>query len=152
MARSSSLGVAAMLPLLFGIALAAAGQIKRAKQPPLVIKSTFGADLYQFYCSNCHGVTGKGGTARSELHPAPPDLTILARQNGGVFPRDRVRSTIALGTTAPLLRAHGTANMPVWGTIFRGLDPSDVMVDIRIENLVQYLASIQEPTGEGGPD
>jgi hypothetical protein len=35
--------------------------------------------------------------------------------------------------------------MPVWGAIFRGLDPSDTMVEVRIGNLVQYLESIQEP-------
>jgi hypothetical protein len=34
--------------------------------------------------------------------------------------------------------------MPVWGTVFRGLEPSADMVEIRIENLVQYLASLQE--------
>jgi hypothetical protein len=39
--------------------------------------------------------------------------------------------------------------MPVWGTIFRGLDSNDQMTAIRIENLVQYLASLQE--GALGP-
>jgi hypothetical protein len=34
--------------------------------------------------------------------------------------------------------------MPVWGTVFRGLDKNDTMTAIRIENLVDYLASVQE--------
>ena len=28
--------------------------------------------------------------------------------------------------------------MPVWGTIFRGLDPDDQMTQIRIQNIVEY--------------
>jgi hypothetical protein len=40
---------------------------------------------------------------------------------------------------------HGTNEMPVWGTIFRALDPSDTLVEVRIGNLVGYLESIQEP-------
>jgi hypothetical protein len=33
--------------------------------------------------------------------------------------------------------------MPVWGPIFMALDPSDRMTVIRIENVVQYLETIQ---------
>jgi hypothetical protein len=33
--------------------------------------------------------------------------------------------------------------MPVWGPIFRGLDPSDTRVNVRIANLVGYIESIQ---------
>jgi mono/diheme cytochrome c family protein len=144
-----------MKPLLAAIALAllgtqglgGAGQDSPPRQsPPLVIKSTYGGDLYQFYCSGCHGSTAQGGTPRSVQHPPPPDLTILSRRNGGVFPRERVRETITFGPTATVGRAHGSADMPVWGTVFRGLDPSDAMAQVRIENLVQYLASIQQPT------
>jgi hypothetical protein len=77
---------------------------------------------------------------------------VLSKNHGGVYPRDRVRATILYGENAPAARAHGTADMPVWGTIFRGLEPSDTMVEIRIENLVQYIASIQEPDAGGAPD
>src|SRR5687767_1478796 len=99
MRRSAFLAVAA-LPLVIGIASTGAGQSTRTEQPPLVTKSTVGADLFHFYCSNCHGETGKGGSARSALHSPPPDLTILARENGGVFPRDRVFSAVAFGKSA----------------------------------------------------
>jgi hypothetical protein len=41
------------------------------------------------------------------------------------------------------IAAHGSGVMPVWGPIFRSLDPSDLRVKVRIANLVDYLASIQ---------
>jgi mono/diheme cytochrome c family protein len=130
-----------MLPTAW--AAFAAPQIQRSPTPPLVIKSTTGADLYQFYCSNCHGSTGRGVSDRTDTIPAPADLTVLAKSNGGVFPRDRVRSTITFGKGTAGIRAHGTADMPVWGTIFRGLDSSDSMTEIRIENLVRFVESLQ---------
>jgi hypothetical protein len=33
--------------------------------------------------------------------------------------------------------------MPVWGPIFRALDPNDALVAVRIGNLVIFLESIQ---------
>jgi len=39
--------------------------------------------------------------------------------------------------------AHGSADMPVWGPVFRGLDPSDALVKVRIANVVTYIESIQ---------
>lgn len=141
---ASKLVSAAVASFLGALAVGAAAQGPPPSQPPLVLRSTYGADLYQFYCSGCHGAAARGGTARSPDSLAPPDLTVLARLNNGAFPRDRVREVIRFGATAPKLGAHGTADMPVWGTVFRGLEPSADMVDIRIENLVQYLASLQE--------
>jgi mono/diheme cytochrome c family protein len=138
---------ALLLPTAWAIGEAA--QIQRPPSTPLVIKSTYGADLYQFYCSSCHGATGRGGSARSETGQPPPDLTVLAAANGNVFPRDRVRSTITFGKADTAIRAHGTAAMPVWGTIFRGLEPSDAMTELRIENLVRFIETLQDrPKGE----
>jgi mono/diheme cytochrome c family protein len=126
-----------------------AAQSRPQPAPSLAIKSTYGADLYQFYCSSCHGATGRGVSTRRENDPPLPDLRALANRNNGVFPRDRVRSTITFGKGSSEIRAHGTEDMPVWGTIFRGLEPSDGMTEIRIENLVTYLESLQDrPRGE----
>ena len=111
--------------------------------PPLVIKSTLGSDLFQFYCSNCHGADATGRAPRTKLNIPPPDLTMLAIANGGKFPRDAVRPTIKTGGSSPR-SPHLANDMPVWGTIFRGLDPSDAMVEIRIANLVSHLESIQK--------
>lgn len=142
----SLLGAAGLV--MFGvIALGVDSEAQRSQvspPPPLVIKSTYGADLYQFYCSNCHGATARGGALRGDPHQPAPDLTILARENNGVFPRDRVRATITFGADAPGGGAHGTANMPVWGAVFSGLDSDKRMTEVRIENLVQYLATLQE--------
>jgi mono/diheme cytochrome c family protein len=126
--------------------LAAAGSEQAGRpEAPLIIKSTYGADLYQFYCSGCHGPTGRGGSPRRHLQPAPPDLTLLSKANNGVFPRDRVRATITFGPEGKTIGAHGTADMPVWGAIFRGLDPSDALTEIRIENLVRFIETLQSP-------
>jgi mono/diheme cytochrome c family protein len=112
--------------------------------PPLAIKSVDGRDLFQFYCAACHGKTGVGdGPAAAALRTPPVDLTIIARANGGVFPNDRVRAAIAgTGSRAPT-PAHGSREMPVWGPIFRALDPNDALVAVRIGNLVIFLESIQ---------
>lgn len=46
-------------------------------------------------CAVCHGDGGRGdGPMAAGLTPPPPDLTVLSRNNGGVFPRDYVMSTI----------------------------------------------------------
>ena len=142
MTRVSKITLAAAVVVVGVSTVGASGQITRSA-PPLVIKSTYGADLYQFYCSSCHGATGRGGNTRISGRPAPPDLTVLAKLNGGVFPRDRVRSTITFGKGTERMEAHGTATMPVWGTIFRGLDPSDTLAEIRIENLVTFIETLQ---------
>jgi mono/diheme cytochrome c family protein len=114
--------------------------------PPLIIKSTAGEDLFKFYCSSCHGLDGKGRSSAPGVRTPPPDLTTLALRNGGRFPRARVEQTIREGG-AREGGSHGTTDMPVWGWIFRGLDPSDALVRIRIENLVDYLESIQQSRG-----
>ena len=132
--------------VLFGalaLGLAAQGPPIAKQSPPLILKSTYGADLYQFYCSGCHGATARGAPAYGNQHHPAPDLTVLARRNKGVFPRDRVRATITFGSGSGDINAHGTAEMPVWGTIFRGLDRDDQMTEIRVQNIVEYLASLQ---------
>jgi mono/diheme cytochrome c family protein len=142
----SLLGAAGLV--MFGVlALGVDGEAQRSQvspPPPLVIKSTYGADLYQFYCSTCHGVTARGGALGGQPHEPAPDLTVLARENNGVFPRDRVRATITFGAGARAGGAHGTSNMPIWGAVFSGLDSDKRMTELRIENLVQYLAMLQE--------
>src|SRR6476620_3229953 len=115
-----------------------------AQSVPLAIPSLAGQDLFSFYCATCHGSDARGnGPVAVVLKSPPNDLTRLARRNGGSFPRVRVVQFIAGGGTT-LRGAHGSTEMPVWGPIFRALDPSDErLVLIRIENIVQYLESIQ---------
>ena len=68
----------------------------------------------------------------------------VGHPHGGVFPRERIRASITFGPGTARRGAHGTADMPVWGTVFRGLDTDETMTAIRIENLVTYLSSLQE--------
>lgn len=126
------------------VATAVTAQTTRQPSSPLIIKSVYGRDLYEFYCATCHGRDGKGGgPVAPALTTRPTDLTTIAARHGGTFPRARVESYVA-EDGVPLVTAHGSKDMPVWGPIFRSLDPSDTMAKVRVANLADYLASIQE--------
>jgi mono/diheme cytochrome c family protein len=132
-----------ILALALGACFGALAQTTGTRVPPLVIPSLAGRDLFDFYCATCHGRDGKGnGPVAAALKALPPDLTRLARDNGGAFPRHRVEMFITHDGSVST-PAHGTSDMPVWGPVFRGLDPSDTLVRVRIANVVDYIASIQ---------
>jgi mono/diheme cytochrome c family protein len=136
-------GLLAALVLITGLALLKAAQKTVPETPEFVIKSTAGRDLFQFYCSSCHGRDGKGnGSAASALKVPPPDLTTLAQRNHGTFPAEGVQAFIK-GEGRLTTPAHGSSDMPVWGPIFKGLDNRDAVNAARIENLVKYIESIQ---------
>jgi mono/diheme cytochrome c family protein len=122
---------------------AVSAQTTGPKNPPLVIASMYGRDLFEFYCASCHGRDGKGGGPAAAALKAPPaDLTALARQNGGTFPRARVEAFVTGNEDQPA-PAHGSRAMPVWGPIFKGLDPHDTANKRRIANIVDYIESLQ---------
>ena len=124
-----------------GLLVSALGQTTGPPPLPLVPESMRGMDLFKLYCASCHGRDGRGhGPVSSELRTPPSDLTSLARQNGGVFPRARVEASLR-GRDQTI--AHGSDEMPVWGPIFKGLDTSDSRVKVRLANLVSYVESIQ---------
>jgi mono/diheme cytochrome c family protein len=133
-----------LFPLMLSISLCAtaAAQGPRPAAQPDLYKSTDGQELFKFYCANCHGMDAKGRPATPAMRTPSTDLTQLAAHNGGVFPRDQVIAVIKHGS--PATPAHGPKDMPVWGAIFRSMEPSDTLVEIRIENLVRYLESIQQ--------
>jgi mono/diheme cytochrome c family protein len=135
-------GALAALALMSAWDLRVAGQQTGRTPPPLLIPSMSGGDLFRFYCASCHGREGKGdGPVAPALNRRPPDLTAIARRNGGRFPTARVERFVT-GDREPSL-AHGSADMPVWGPIFQALDPRDRMNRIRIENVVAFIESIQ---------
>ena len=117
----------------------------RAQTPPptpaFLGDSLVGKDSFEAYCAACHGSDARGGgpVARA-LKGTPADLTALATRNRDVFPRERVRA--ALTGTGRTVSAHGTTEMPIWGPLFRAFE-SDVRVRVRIDNLVNYLETIQ---------
>ena len=119
-----------------------AGVTAAQRNPPLVIDSMVGRDLFEFYCATCHGRDGKGtGPVAAALKTPPADLTIIAKHNGGRFPRGEVIAFVA-DEKSPIA-AHGPRQMPVWGPIVRALDPSDTRAKVRIDNLVTYIESMQ---------
>lgn len=138
------------LSVVTSITMTLAGQTQVQQTPLLVLESMTGRDTFEFYCASCHGRSGRGdGPVAPALGTQPADLTTLARRNDGVFPRERVASFVA-GTSRPLT-AHGSSDMPVWGPTFRALDPSDVRVKLRIDNVVGYLETLQVAAGAQGP-
>lgn len=120
--------------------LAAAQEVKR--EPARPIASAEGVDSYNAYCAVCHGKDGKGqGPAASALKAAVPDITTLAKRNGGKFASTTVENMI-LGKDK-MAPAHGNADMPIWGPIFRGVSSSDDMAKLRVANLVKYIEGMQ---------
>jgi mono/diheme cytochrome c family protein len=80
----------------------------------LTPESLTGRDSFDRFCASCHGVDGRGGgPVASALRTRPPDLTTLARREGGTFPRERVAAFVE-GTDRVSL-THGSSDMPVWG-------------------------------------
>ena len=95
---------------------------------------------YESSCAACHGQNGKGdGPVSSELKTRPTDLTLLAKRNGGVFPTEVLYQIIDGRRT---IRAHGTYEMPVWGSVFQSSGPENVARN-RILAIIDYLKSIQ---------
>lgn len=101
-----------------------------------------GSVMYKQYCAACHGADGKGrGPAAPTQRRRVPDLTTIAKRHVGKFPYDYVVSVLRFG---PGLSAHGSAEMPVWGPIFRYIENyNEAAVRQRIKNLCDYIESIQ---------
>ncbi len=71
---------------------------------------------YEANCVACHGPKGKGdGPFNEFLRVKTPDLTVLSKNNGGLFPVNRVLEAID-GRT--LVKGHGTREMPIWGEVY----------------------------------
>lgn len=69
-----------------------------------------------------------------------PDLTVLAKKNGGQFPTARVGQTI-MGDEAVV--SHGSREMLIWGPIFHQVESDQDFGAVRLQNLVKYLEPIQ---------
>lgn len=130
--------LAAACVLVVGVTGATASQLSGDSGPSDTIES--GRDTYVFHCAACHGRTARGdGPVAPALKIVPPDLTTIAKRRGGRFDDAEVTMFIVGRRRA----AHGTSEMPVWGPLFRELNPYDSRVDVRLSRLVDYLESIQ---------
>lgn len=129
----------ATIALMLGAGLVAQ-QIKKVPIQPTPAAS--GQAMFKEYCAVCHGVGGKGdGPAADALKKRPADLTQLARKNNGTFPEIHIMNFI---TGQDVVAAHGSRDMPVWGTLFNSLTPNGQDVSkLRVANLTDYVKSIQ---------
>jgi mono/diheme cytochrome c family protein len=106
---SSSVCVALIALAIFSTAQEAKKEVKQAPMQPAPTAS--GKEMFRTYCASCHGKDAKGGgPAASALKTAPPDLTTLAKGNGGKFPKELVAGVLS-GQASPA--AHGDPEMPV---------------------------------------
>lgn len=114
--------------------------IKKVRVPQTSPAS--GEEMYISYCASCHGKDAKGnGPAAPALKTPPTELTSMAKKNGGEFPAAHVSSIL----TGAGVTAHGSADMPVWGSVFRRMSQGhDSEVQQRVANLTKYLESLQE--------
>ncbi len=139
--------IAAAIMALVLPMLAAAQDKPVVKRVPVKTNSVVsGKEMFQTYCSPCHGKSGTGdGPAGPAMRVPPPDLTKLAAKNNGVFPEAEVAEALREGPTAThTTPAHGSETMPVWGPVFRSMSPQTAgMTNLRIHNLVEYVRSIQ---------
>jgi mono/diheme cytochrome c family protein len=129
---------------IFAGGLTGMSQEKPAQEKPYehLIYSLKGPELYRAHCAPCHGSEGKGdGPVAPALKRRPSNLTVLAKKNGGTFPAEYARKFI---TGDIVIAAHGTREMPVWGPIFHQIEEDQDFGDVRIQNLVKYLESIQQ--------
>jgi mono/diheme cytochrome c family protein len=111
-----------------------------------------GKQEYIDSCASCHGEDGKGhGPVAGFLKQKVPDLTVLAKNSGGVFPFARVYDVID-GRQA--VAAHGPRDMQVWGQEYREegekhgggyATPQELTSFARgkIIALIGYIASLQ---------
>ena len=108
---------------------------------------------YETNCAVCHGVDGAGGGPYAELLTPPvPDLTLLQKNNSGVFPFERVYEVI---DGREEVKAHGPRDMPIWGdrydkdavelgTMGEYAGDREAYLRARILALISHLFSLQK--------
>ncbi len=133
----------ALKALLIGI-LGAAGIVQAQNVKKVAPKPTVavaGKDLFRQYCAACHGADGKGGgPAAVAMKSAPSDLTGISRRNGGRFPEERM---LRMLHGEDQVTAHGSGEMPVWGTVFVNNTSNLEMAQSRVHALLGFLEDLQ---------
>ncbi|MBR0764472.1 c-type cytochrome [Bradyrhizobium japonicum] len=138
-----------MRTLLITTIVLALTQISAAAQP--VKRADIGKQAYEVQCAVCHGLDAKGnGLYVTSLKIAPPDLTLLSKTNGGVFPVERVVKVID-GRTE--IAAHGSRDMPIWGKRWAAVAAEhyvdvpydqDAYVRAQALSIIDYLNRVQQ--------
>jgi len=134
--------------LLAGLACLSVPGVALAAPPERAIDESHpGHVYYRKYCASCHGLFADGlGPVAPALRSRPPDLTHLQSKYGDPLPRAALMNIIA---GKDMVRAHGNADMPVWGEAIReDLPPSPGKEPARrqiLQLVVDYLEEIQPP-------
>jgi mono/diheme cytochrome c family protein len=130
------------------VALLGASNTSLISNPPPVdeIPASYtpsGKAMFTQYCASCHGLEGTGdGPAAFTLKRPPSDLSKLTATHMGEFPRQYVMNILRFG---PGLSAHGSSDMPTWGSIFQVIEKNnETAVQQRISKLTAYIASLQK--------
>lgn len=130
----------ALTILVCAFALVSASLQEKTESPTVV--EVEGGEIFRNHCAVCHGKDGRGrGPATIALKGPVPDLTLITRGNGGVFPTSRVKAVID-GTEQPA--AHGSRQMPIWGPIFHNFEWDQDFGEVRLQNATNYIRSIQQ--------
>ena len=110
----------------------------QAAEPASTPQQELGERTYQSYCALCHGFGGVTGMFADALKKAAPDLTEIAKRNGGQFPERKVESIIRDGG----ISGHGTMRLMSWEKYFTS-DSTPERTDEIIDALTQYLQKHQ---------
>jgi mono/diheme cytochrome c family protein len=153
------------LPIVWlALALAcAASAPEEAPAPPPLEPSSSGADpvlaelgetVFRSYCASCHGLDARGnGPAASALSVPPANLRRISARRGGTFPDAEIARKIDGRFD---IDAHGTREMPVWGTVFAADIPEGEVAESvtrgRLAVLIEYLKAIQESHQAASPE
>jgi mono/diheme cytochrome c family protein len=104
-----------------------------------------GKEMYVQYCSSCHGQDGRGsGAVSAFLKIKVPDLTLLKKNNKGIYPIDKVILAI---DGRRKLRSHGDPKMPVWGESFsrevKDAKSAEAATALKEKAIAEYVATLQ---------
>jgi len=107
--------------------------------------TNLGRGYFLSYCASCHGADARGdGPVAPALANKPSDLTRIAARRDDRFPVDDLVAYVA-GRSAPA--AHGTREMPVWGTRFVEAvadgDATRLIAHGQLRSILLYLRSVQ---------
>jgi mono/diheme cytochrome c family protein len=104
-----------------------------------------GKRFFVRYCASCHGTDGVGdGPVAKSLSKPPANLRLLGDKFGLPLPAARIAQLID-GRDA--IRAHGTAEMPVWGERLYVMGEGhrgELGIGEVIGKIVAYLNTIQD--------
>lgn len=139
--RRTVFATSAIVTAICAFAYVSARQQNKTESPTVV--EVEGSEIFRNHCAVCHGKDGRGrGPATIALKEPVPDLTQIARRNGGVFPADRVKAVIDGTGEGPAV--HGSREMPVWGPLFHNFEWDEDLGEVRLQNVIDYIRSIQQ--------